>query len=76
MSGTNLKKIREQRGFETCTDLSIACNGDPSHSTIYKIETNAIVNPGILTLKKLANVLECTLDDFGFKIDQQEAARD
>lgn len=75
MSGTNLKKLREKKGFETCIDLSVACNGDPSHSTIYKIETNAIVNPGILTLRKLAHALGCTVDDFGFTL-QQEAAHD
>ncbi len=57
---TSLKARRICRGFRTQRDLAKSCG--VSESTIYSIEAGE-VSPTLKTASKIANALECTVND-------------
>lgn len=57
---TNLQDIRKRRML---TQAELAAASGVSQQVISKIETRESINPGALTLYKLAQALRCTVDD-------------
>lgn len=55
-----LRKLREQKGL---TQEKLARLADVSNNTVIKIEAGKNQNPTIETLKRLAKVLDVTVDD-------------
>ncbi len=56
----NLKKLREKKGFSQDRLAKIA---DVANNTVIKIEQGDNKNPTLETLKKIAKVLEVSVDD-------------
>lgn len=55
-----LRKLREQKGL---TQEKLARLADVSNNTVIKIEAGKNENPTLDTLKKLAKVLDVSVDD-------------
>jgi len=55
-----LRKLREQKGL---TQEKLARLADVSNNTVIKIEAGKNENPTLDTLKKLAKVLDISVDD-------------
>jgi len=56
--GENIKSVRKQKGWSQ-RELAGKVDFDPSY--INRIETGKL-NPSILTLERISNALECSLD--------------
>lgn len=56
----NIKHYRKAKGF-TYTEL--AKQAKLPYSTVHSIETRVIKNPGLITVFKIANVFNLTLDE-------------
>ena len=59
MISTNIKKYRKKKGL---SQDKLAKLADVTHTTLVKLESGANDNPTIKTLKKIAAVLEVSLD--------------
>lgn len=60
MLSTNIKKYRKKKGL---SQDKLAKLADVTHTTLVKLESGANDNPTIKTLKKIAVVLEISLDE-------------
>lgn len=60
MLSNNIKKFRKKKGL---SQDKLAKLADVTHTTLVKIESGVNDNPTIKTLKKIADVLEVTLDE-------------
>jgi len=60
MLSKNIKKFRKKKGF---SQDKLAKLADVTHTTLVKIESGVNDNPTIKTLKKIADVLDITLDE-------------
>ena len=60
MLAQNLKKYRKRLKL---TQEGLARKADISYNTVIKLETGAIADPRMETLKKLAAALEISLDE-------------
>lgn len=58
--GKNIKKIRQKRKLSQDRLSKLA---DVSYNSIVKLETGAIANPTIATLKKITRALDVSVDD-------------
>lgn len=58
---SNLKKLRNN--FNYSYEQLEALSNVPKN-TIYRIESNKTINPGILSIIKLAEVFHITIDEF------------
>lgn len=65
----NLKLILEEKGV---TAYKISMDLNINESLIYKILRGEVRNPRILTLKKIADYLEVTVDELIKEVDQHE----
>ena len=68
----NLKEIRLKRGMKLC-ELAEAIG--LSSQAVYYYETGAR-EPNLETLRKLANVLDCSIDELIGSQEQQDEADD
>ena len=55
----NLKNVRKNKNL---TQKELAAKLNMDQSTISKYEKN-IINPNVVILKKIAQILDCTIDD-------------
>jgi transcriptional regulator with XRE-family HTH domain len=60
MLSENIKKLRKKKGL---SQDKLAKLADVTHTTLVKIESGVNDNPTIKTLKKIANVLNVSLDE-------------
>ncbi len=58
--GQNIKKLRQARGLSQDRLSKLA---DVSYNSIIKIENSRTSNPTILTIQKIARVLEVGIDE-------------
>ncbi len=59
MLSENIKKYRQKKGL---SQDKLAKLADVTHTTLVKLESGANDNPTVKTLKKIADVLEVTID--------------
>lgn len=64
---TRLGCVRKKRGM---TQLELSRRSEVSQQTISAIENGEVRNPGILTMLRLAEALECTVDEIIGQEDQ------
>lgn len=57
--GENIQRLRLEKGM---TQEDLAIKSGVSYTTLIKIERGSVQNPTVLTIKKIANALEVTVD--------------
>ena len=60
MLAENIKRYRKERGL---SQRALVRASDVTYSELSKIEAGYILNPGVVTVQKIALALEVTIDD-------------